>query len=87
VSRLETSRDVIYEAIRVSFAAAYDALVLDPADRVSNHRMLACARRPAFAVIVVHSAVVDSLRLTVLLPALLCNAWLGTHDTRTLNDN
>lgn len=35
VSRLETNRETIFEAIRVSFAAAYDALVLDPADRVS----------------------------------------------------
>ena len=34
VSRLETSRSVIFESIRVGFAAAYDALVLDPADRV-----------------------------------------------------
>lgn len=34
VSRLETNRETIFEAIRVSFAAAHDALVLDPADRV-----------------------------------------------------
>jgi hypothetical protein len=31
---METSRPVIFEAIRVSFAAAYDALVENPADRV-----------------------------------------------------
>jgi hypothetical protein len=31
---METSRPVIFEAIRASFAAAYDALVENPADRV-----------------------------------------------------
>ena len=35
VNRLETSRAVIFEAVRCSFASAYDALVLDPSDRVS----------------------------------------------------
>ena len=36
VNRLETSRAVIFEAVRCSFASAYDALVLDPSDRVSG---------------------------------------------------
>ena len=36
VNRLETSRAVIFEAVRCSFASAYDALVLDPSDRVSE---------------------------------------------------
>ena len=36
MSRLETSREVIFQAVREGFAAAHDALVLDPADRVSE---------------------------------------------------
>lgn len=36
VNRLETSRAVIFEAVRCSFASAYDALVQDPSDRVSG---------------------------------------------------
>ena len=34
VKRFETSRRVIFESVREGFAAAYDALVLDPAMRV-----------------------------------------------------
>ena len=35
IARMETSREVIFENVRVGFAAAYDGLVLDPAQRVS----------------------------------------------------
>ncbi len=38
VKRLETSRKVIFNSVREGFAAAYDMLVLDPADRVSEQR-------------------------------------------------
>ncbi len=34
VARMETSRAAIFESVRLGFAAAYDSLVLDPADRV-----------------------------------------------------
>lgn len=36
VKRLETSRKVIFESVREGFAAAYDMLVQDPKDRVSQ---------------------------------------------------
>lgn len=34
MKRLETSREVIFNSVRNGFAAAYDSLVLDPAERV-----------------------------------------------------
>eukprot|EP01032_Pedospumella_encystans_P010127 gene10127-11864_t len=39
VNRLETSRAVIFEAVRCSFASAYDALVLNPSDRGKGYEI------------------------------------------------
>jgi len=36
VKRFETSRRVIFDNVRAGFAAAYDALVIDPAQKVNN---------------------------------------------------
>jgi hypothetical protein len=33
---METSREVIFNSVRQGFAAAYDALVIDPLNQVRN---------------------------------------------------
>ncbi|RYH30463.1 hypothetical protein EON65_05085 [archaeon] len=40
VSRTETSREVIFDTVRRGFAAAFDSLVLDPAERVGVYSAL-----------------------------------------------